>query len=165
MGMYLHLFQVDPENVDSEWNGARSEPETVDEAGGNPAGSVPSLSLEKAWHGLHYLMSGSAAEGEEPWNFLLLGGEPLGDDTGYGPPRYFDPDSVRRLNLVLRNLSDEQLWSRFDADTMENEGVYPGIWDEEEADLKEEYLEYFHELKDFMQKLNEHQKGMIIAMM
>jgi hypothetical protein len=106
-----------------------------------------SLSLEKAWHGLHYLLTGSAAEGDLPLAFLLQGGEEVGEDDGYGPPRLFSPDEVEEIDAALSAISDDQLWSRFDPEQMSTEGVYPDCWDEPEVDLREEYVFYFHEMK------------------
>uniref|UniRef100_B8HYY4 Uncharacterized protein n=1 Tax=Cyanothece sp. (strain PCC 7425 / ATCC 29141) TaxID=395961 RepID=B8HYY4_CYAP4 len=39
------------------------------------------LSLEKSWHGLHYVLTGSAEDGEAPLNFILHGRE-VGEDLG-----------------------------------------------------------------------------------
>ena len=51
------------------------------------------LSLEKAWHGVHYLLTGAAEPGPELRSQAVLGGVELGDDpegfSGYGPARYF----------------------------------------------------------------------------
>jgi len=102
------------------------------------------VSLEKAWHGLHFLLTGTAMEGEQPLNFLLLGGEPIGADES---TRRLSPEAVREVQLALSSISDEQLWNRFDSELMTSEGIYPEIWDEPEEDLKQEYLMYFHELK------------------
>jgi hypothetical protein len=113
-----------------------------------------SLSLEKAWHGLHYLLTGSAAEGEWPLAFLLQGGEEVGEDDGYGPPRLFAHDEVEELDAALSAISDDELWRRFDPEQMEAEGVYPNCWDEAEDDLREEYLSYFHQVKQVVHNAN-----------
>jgi len=45
------------------------------------------LDLDKAWGGLHFLLTGTAWEGEPPHSFLL-DGDTVGDiDVGYGPAR------------------------------------------------------------------------------
>jgi hypothetical protein len=113
----------------------------------NPDASGAGVSLEKAWHGLHYLLTGSAMEGEPPLNFILEGGQPMGEDDGYGPPRLFSPSEVQQIHAALSAIGDDELWSRFHAEDMTAQGVYPGIWDESEEDLREEYLTYFNELK------------------
>jgi hypothetical protein len=104
------------------------------------------ISLEKAWHGLHFLLTGEVWEGHGPLAFLLAGGEQIGDDDE-SPLRWFAPEETNQIHEALSSISDDKLWSRFDAAEMERQEIYPGIWDEPEADLKEEYLTYFHELK------------------
>lgn len=43
--------------------------------------------LDKAWHGLHFLFTGTAWEGDPPLNFLVSGGREIGDvDVGYRRP-------------------------------------------------------------------------------
>ena len=43
------------------------------------------IDLDKSWHGIHFLLTGAAWEGERPLNFLILGGEEVGDiDVGHG---------------------------------------------------------------------------------
>ncbi|HJT78506.1 MAG TPA: YfbM family protein [Gemmataceae bacterium] len=114
----------------------------------DPAGRV--LSIEKAWDGLHYLLTGSARGGREPLCFLRRGGRSVGRDLGCGRPRLLGADFVRRLDSALRDISDEELGGRFDAARFEAAGVYPDIWDEPEDQLREEYLGYFAQLKEFV---------------
>lgn len=124
------------------------------------------LSLEKAWHGLHYMLTGTAWEGDAPLNFLL-GGHALGDEDeadAYGPPRLFLPAEVAQIDAALANLSDAELWSRFDAAQMAAEEIYPSIWEENEADLQEEYLGYFHQLKEFICTACAEGKGLVVML-
>jgi len=50
-------------------------------------------------------------------------------------------------------VSDDELWSHFDSAKMEKEQIYPLIWDEPVADLREEYLSYFRQLKSFIHRV------------
>lgn len=143
MGMYCSIKAVDA-------NGAGSRSDL--------------LSLEKAWHGLHYLLTGSATEGGLPLGFLLEGGEAVGDDDGYGPPRMFSPAEVQQIDAALAAVSDAALWSRFDADEMSSEGVYPDCWDEEEDELREEYLSYFHEMKKVIKNARAKGNGLLVSL-
>ena len=109
---------------------------------------VERVSLEKAWHGLHYLLTGSAWEESGPLAFIVAGGEEVPDsDAGYGPARLFSPAETAEIQATLAGIDDAELWSRFDAEAMDESEVYPGIWDEPEEDLKDEYLFYFNDLK------------------
>ena len=126
---------------------------------GSPAQSV---SLEKAWHGLHYLLTGEVCGGNGPLTFLLAGGEQLGDEEE-SPLRWFTPDEAARINQALSGVSDEKLWSRFEANEMEQQQIYPCIWDEAEEDLKDEYLTYFHELKQVVAAAVQSGKGLLVT--
>jgi hypothetical protein len=136
MGMYCEIRAVAPDGSEALRDAPSDDPRSQ------------SVSLEKAWHGLHFLLTGSAMEGSWPLGFLLLGGEAVGDDDA---PRRLSPDSVRELNSALSATSDDEIWGRFDPDKMTTDGVYPNIWDEPEQELREEYLMYFHQLKQLIQ--------------
>ena len=47
---------------------------------------------------------------------------------------------------------------------MEAESIYPGIWDEEEEELREEYLTYFHELKQVVAQAGEGGMGLLVTL-
>jgi hypothetical protein len=127
-------------------------------------GQTPSVHLEKAWHGLHFLLTGSAGESGVPLGFLLEGGQEVGEDDGYGAPRLFQPGEVQQINAALAPISDDELWGRFDPELMEAESIYPGIWDEEEEELREEYLSYFHELKKVVAQAGEGGMGLLVTL-
>jgi hypothetical protein len=110
-----------------------------------------SVSLEKSWHGVHYLLTGTAFEGNGPLGFIASGGEEIpGSDMGYGPARLFSADEVAEINAAMSEIDDDDFWSRFDAEEMTEQTIYPDCWDEPEEELKEEYLTYFHELKKLL---------------
>jgi hypothetical protein len=112
--------------------------------------SENSISLEKAWHGLHFLLTGDPWGGSGHAAFLLAGGREAGEDTGYGPARVIDAAEVRGIDRTLQGVTSTELWSRFDAQAWREADIYPGCADEPEEDLREEYLGYFEELKDFV---------------
>jgi hypothetical protein len=58
------------------------------------------VSLEKSWHILHYLFTGHVGPSSAPGD-LLLTGEDLGDDVGYGPPRLHDETTTRDFSRFL----------------------------------------------------------------
>jgi hypothetical protein len=159
--MYCSLFAVPEDEV----AGLKTQPERIENMmTGRRSKGLPMLSLEKAWHGLHYLLTGSAMEGAGPEGFILEGGEEIGDDLGYGPARLFNPTEVQQIYATLSAISNEQLWERFDPADMEENGVYPGVWDEDEEDLQEEYLGYFQELKNFLRGLCENKQALLMVL-
>lgn len=88
------------------------------------------LELDKAWHGIHYLLTRTAWEGDPPLNFLLAGGREVGDeDIGYSVPRTLSPAESRDVAGALAALSDGQLRARFAPGEMMRLEIYPEIWD------------------------------------
>lgn len=56
------------------------------------------IDLDKTWHALHYLFTGTAWAGDFPACFLVSSGEPVGDvDVGYGPARSFTPAQTKAI--------------------------------------------------------------------
>lgn len=84
------------------------------------------ISLDKAWHGVHYLLCGKAEPGTDLASQAVMGGTEVGDDLGYGPARYFDVDEVAAIarELSRPNLEAEMM-ARWDRDKMVQLGIYP----------------------------------------
>src|SRR5262249_19169224 len=75
---------------------------------------VGQVDLEKAWHGIHFLLTGSAWDGEEPLCYLVTGGEQIGEeDVGYGPARALKPQQVAAWASALSAVSVDELSNRF----------------------------------------------------
>jgi Domain of unknown function (DUF1877) len=91
--------------------------------------------IEKSWHAIQYLLTGSAWGGDPPLNFLVS-----------GPARGFASAEV--AELARRARSD--LRSRLDRDAMANAQIYPDIWDESEDELVEYIAPYFEATKSFV---------------
>ena len=157
MGMTVHVRAVRPADL------PRLQANGLDLVS-SLRNQVPSVHLEKAWHGLHYLLTGSAGAGGLPLGFLLEGGREVGADLGYGSPRLIEPLEVQNLNAALAPITDDALWSRFNPQAMEAEGVYPGIWDEEEEELRDEYVTYFQELKKVVAQASDGGMGLLVIL-
>ncbi|NMD36770.1 MAG: YfbM family protein [Planctomycetes bacterium] len=128
-------------------------------------GEVVDTELGKAWHGIHYLLTQTECEGEEPLNFLVSGGTPIGDvDVGYGPARAFTAAEVSAIREALRPIDDAFLRGRFNPSEMMRLGIYPEIWDRDPAvdDTLGWCLECFSSLKAFIETANERNMGLVI---
>jgi Domain of unknown function (DUF1877) len=99
------------------------------------------LSMEKSWHTLHYLLTGSAEEVTSPLGNAILGGKPLGDDVGYGPARFLTPKKVREVAAALAQLSKDDLTRRFDLPAMLAAQIY-ACNDEGELELAMHYFDH-----------------------
>lgn len=126
---------------------------------------VAETDLDKAWHGIHYMLTKSAWGGDPPLNFLVLGGTEIGDvDVGYGPARAITSEVVRDIHEQLRGLTEQDLRARFDPSEMTTLDVYPTIWDRdpEEDDTFGYCAEYFQVLQAFIADAAEKKLGLIV---
>ncbi len=82
------------------------------------------LSLDKAWHGIHFLLTGTIEEAPPPLGDAILGGTEIGEDLGYGPARYLTPEQVREVAQALAGISTEEFARRFDLQKIRQAGVY-----------------------------------------
>jgi hypothetical protein len=97
------------------------------------------LCLEKSWHSLHYLLTGSAVETNSTLGKAILGGKELGADIGYGPTRFLEPPEVKEVATALKEVSEVDLEKRFDLPAMVAANVY-ACRDESELKLAQHYF-------------------------
>ncbi len=113
-----------------------------------------STDLDKAWHGIHWLLTGSAGGGDEPLCYLLAGGEPVGEvDVGYGPARALTSEQVAAWDAALSQIPREELSRRFDPKAMLDADIYPQIWARSikgEEDTLDYLLQAYGGLRDFV---------------
>lgn len=92
-----------------------------------------SVDLDKAWHGLHWLLTGSADPTDDVASEAILGGDPAGEDLGYGPARLLAPERVQLVAAALQGMGRDALRQRVDLNAMAGAGLYPDIWDEDDV--------------------------------
>src|SRR5437879_9366817 len=96
---------------------------------GAEAGERERVVLNKAWHAIHFARTGSRRGGDEPLNFLVSEGTPVGEvDVGYGPARVLTSQQVRSLAEALAALEPESVAHRIDLKKLDDEVIYPGNW-------------------------------------
>jgi hypothetical protein len=112
------------------------------------------IDLDKSWHILHYLLTGSDNAIESPLNIIADESNKLAEiDLGYGPPFVINPDAVSRFAKAAAEVSDEQLLSRLRPSEMPLDTLYLGDAVREDPDEMGEYaVENFHFLRDFAQR-------------
>ena len=117
---------------------------------GRPTGAYDELSLDKAWHGVHYVLSGTVEPGESLLSQAVLGGTEIGDDfSGYGPARFFTVDQVAQLAAALgAPETDQAAERRYDPDRMNERQIYPFGWGEEPG-ARDWIMGSLRELRDF----------------
>lgn len=116
--------------------------------------------VDKAWHGIHYLLTGTASEGREPFCWAIMAAEHIGPDLGMGPARLLTPEQVVRLAAALDSLTVDELSARFDPEQMQALQIYPDkIWQDE--DSLDYVLQYFERMADFYRDAAARGDGML----
>lgn len=130
-----------------------SATEAWDNSANQQAQDDDRMELDKMWHGLHFLFTGTAEEGPEPACFLLSGGEEIGNED-VGPARVLSPDQVSQFAAFLVELSHDELARRYDPARMATLEIYPDvIWTRPAAPGESAFdslFEAFEELRDFV---------------
>ena len=136
------------------------------ESGASSSGAAhPKLSLDKAWHGVHYVLCGESEPGASLLSQAVLGGADLGDDdegfSGYGPARYFTAARVAELARALSSANLEaQAAARFDSTQMSALGIYPG-WQTSDATWVMDNLRH---LRDFYTDAAGHGRAIVTCL-
>lgn len=114
--------------------------EDEDVLAGDDHGSPPgAITLDKAWHGLHFLLTGTAWDTSTVLGQAVLGGTARwSPDDDPAAPRLLEPDVVAAVADALARVSDDELRRRFDPAALQQADVHPGIW--HEAAVLDTYL-------------------------
>jgi len=123
--------------------------------------------LDKSWHGIHYLLTGTADESGTPLEFLVAGGTSVGDeDVGYGPPRVFTSAETRAIAAALAAVTDEDLRSKFAPEAMMRAEIYPEIWDRDpnDDDTLGYLMEYVAILRAAMTTVTSRGHGLLVVL-
>jgi hypothetical protein len=104
--------------------------------------------VDKAWHGIHFVLAGDADYVDTPAGWAIMGGREIGDDMGYGPARWLPPEQVR---LIAAALPDVDAFSAaYDPEAMTRDGVYPDvIWLRDGDDARDYLVENYALLLTF----------------
>ena len=123
MGMAACFIAIDKDAVMS----FRANPDSLEEFLNDQFESEEPTNIvdvDKAWHCIHFMLTGQADGGDEPLSWAILGGEETGGDAGYGPARILTPDQVRTLSSALASIDKVAFSSRYDPLAMKRADVY-----------------------------------------
>ena len=103
-------------------------------------GSSETFDVDKAWHGIHGVLTGSVGDEGHEFDGVVIGGVEFGPDSGYGPSHLVSADQVAALAERLSALTVDDFRDRIDLAQLSALGIYPDIWDRE--DEREENISY-----------------------
>ncbi|WP_168171199.1 YfbM family protein [Rhodanobacter sp. B04] len=122
------------------------------------------ISLDKAWHGIHFLLTGTAWEVKGPAGQAILGGREFGEDMGYGPARVLSVAQVKAIAEALAKITPENLSVRYSPDAMTKAEIYPTIiWNREGPEALVFLLNYYKPLVTFYRRAAEKGQLVVIA--
>jgi hypothetical protein len=161
MGMVGYFTAISPEAL----HDIQSDPDKMEEflfpndGDGEPENTID---VDKSWHGIHFILTEIAKTGSTVLESTILGGEPLGEDLGYGPPRILSPSEVKLIATALSCISIEQIESVFDPAAMDDAGIYPQIWVRDGKESLEYMTNYFPSLVAFYAEAASRGDGVIL---
>lgn len=119
------------------------------------------VDLEKAWHALHFLFTGTSEGGDPPACYLMSGG--LGLSTGDTDAHALSPQQVEEFRKYVHGISEEELRRRYDPKRMTALHIYPDvIWERDGDDALDYVLEYHQKLWAFLRDAAEEEQGCVM---
>jgi Domain of unknown function (DUF1877) len=118
--------------------------------------------LNKAWHAIHFALTGSRLGGEEPLNFLVSEGTPVGEiDVGFGPARVLTSQQVRQLAAALAPIEPAEVARRIDLGKFDQEVIYPGNWQRDGIGV-DYVLTNYRDMRNLIGRLAERGDGLVL---
>jgi Domain of unknown function (DUF1877) len=106
--------------------------------------------VDKAWHGIHFVLTGKAEGGEGPLALAVLGGDEVGDEVGYGPARFLTPAQVQEVATALEMLTIKEFEKGFKPAEMVAAEIYPEvIWERDGLEALSYVVENFQQMVAF----------------
>ena len=120
------------------------------------------LYLDKAWDGLHWILTGSAKyDSANPLSEMLRGGKSLTTQLPYGKPSLHSPAEVKACAKHLRAETEKSLRARYAPAEMDRSNVYPGDWAENPDEGFAYLLSAFRELRSFADRAAKANKALL----
>jgi hypothetical protein len=122
------------------------------------------VDLDKAWHGIHYLLTGSNDSNGTLASKVIMGGKNIGPDRGYGPAQLLRPAEVKSIAHLLEETTPDILRARFKPKEMTRARIYPEIiWERDGDEALSYVLDYYKKLVAFYQRAAERGQAVILA--
>jgi hypothetical protein len=130
---------------------------------GADSGGRERLSLDRAWHAIHFALTGSRLGGDEPLNFLASEGTAVGEvDVGYGPARVLRSEQVRAIAAALASISPADIAARLSLERLDQEAIYPGYWQRNGNGVVEHVVASYRDMRELLSRLAERGLGLVL---
>lgn len=134
MGMIANFLRVS----ESELNDYLKDSSLLEDNIYNEEENSNLTDIDKSWGGILFLLTGQGLEElEHPLSRILFSGELIDEDQdlGYSPAHYLTVLEVKEIYDEISKITPEELRGRYDAEKMEQLGIYPNIWDDNEESV------------------------------
>jgi len=124
----------------------------------------PSLAIEKSWQAIHFVLNGDPWKGSGAVFNAVLGGSEVGEEMGYGRPRYVNPFQVVQTSTALDRMTDDEFKKKAQAANFAGKGIYV-YGDRLSADDLEELLYYFRQIRAFFRSAADKGQGILLGIL
>lgn len=119
--------------------------------------------VDKAWHCIHFVLTGRTDGGTEPLSLAIFGGDEIGEDVGYGPARIMGPAEVKKVAVALATIDDAAFSSMFNPQAMKSADIYLAhMCVRDGTDALDYLLQNFHTLAEFYRAAASRDEGAIL---
>lgn len=138
MSMVVYLYRA----TAAEVTNFAAAPDAVHETIFDQSADGRVVDFDKAWHALHFILTGDSGKTDHPLSLLVATDEDLigTDENGLGGYWQADPARVRAFADALAAISDDELARRYDPAAMVAEYVYLSDLFEEEGEQALPYV-------------------------
>ncbi len=116
------------------------------------------LDVDKSWHGIHFLLTGTVREGEPPLAWVIFAPKEIGEDLGHGPARLLMPEQVAEVSKALAPITGDKLKKKCDWTLMNDSQIYPQGWRNGDQDY---IAENFTQLRKFYESAGRRGMGVV----
>ncbi|MDQ6671944.1 MAG: YfbM family protein [Chloroflexota bacterium] len=129
---------------------------------GADANTQEQVVLNKAWHAIHFALTGSRLGGQEPLNFLVSEGTPVGEvDVGFGPARILTSQQVSQLAAALAGIAPDEVARRIDVGKLDQELIYPGNW-RSNGYAVDYVIASYRDMRELIERAAERGQGLVL---
>ena len=145
MGMICTLIRVSANELEAYQKNSALLAERINKETDDPC----FYDIDKSWDGIIYLLTGSnSSDTTQYLSKIIFSGQLIDKEQnlGTGPAHYLTPQQVKDIYNQIKAIVPASLKKKFDAAAMKELGVYPNVWDHEDA--ADYLIEYFETIQE-----------------
>lgn len=125
------------------------------------------ISIDKAWHAIHFTLTGCPFGGEDDNIFskLVMSGNVFMEIDGEPPAMLITADDVKKLSEAMDSLEEQKFREKFNISEMLENNIYPVMDDENEEEFFDYVWANLIELKKFIEEAANERQTVIFYIM